>query len=67
MEKLNRDELFSLSVNLDLPDLFRFCSSSRRFNNEVCKNNDIWFYKLKEFPDYHLLNANLSPKDTYII
>ncbi len=59
MEKLSRDELFSLAVNLDLPDLLRFCSSSKKFNNEVCKNNDIWFYKLKEFPDFHQLNIHL--------
>ena len=29
MEKLNKDELFNLAVNLDLPALLNLCSSSK--------------------------------------
>ncbi len=56
MEKLNRDELFLLAIEMDLPDLLNFCRISKRINDLVCKRNDIWLYKLnKEFPQYKSL------------
>jgi hypothetical protein len=68
MEKLERDNLFSLAIELNLPDLLRFCSSNRKINDKVCKQNDIWNYKIaKEFPDSKDFKNNLSPKDKYIL
>ena len=29
MEKLNKDELFTLTLHLDLPSLLSFCSSNK--------------------------------------
>ncbi len=52
MEKLEKDQLFLLATELDLPELLSFCSSSKRINDLICKRNDIWLYKLnKEFPE----------------
>lgn len=64
MDKLNRDELFSIAVILDLPDLLALCSSYERIDNLICKRNDIWLTKLNnEFPGWKSLGV--SPKDTY--
>lgn len=58
MEKLNRDELFRLAIEMDLPVLINFCNSDKRVNDLVCKRNDIWLYKLnKEFPGYKNLET----------
>ncbi len=66
MEKLNKDELFTLALHLDLPSLLNFCSSSRNINNILCLKNEIWIYKLnKDFPDFRKLNVKKSFKDLY--
>ena len=58
MEKLNRDELFRLAIEMDLPSLINFCNSNKRINDLVCKRKDIWLYKLnKEFPQYKTLES----------
>ena len=41
MERLNKDELFTLALNLDLASLLRFCSSNKYINKNLCKRNDI--------------------------
>ena len=57
-----------LAIELDLPSLLKFCSSSKRINNLVCNQKDIWTYKLQnEFPDYTNLGVSLSFRDTYTI
>ena len=48
MDKLSKDEIFSIAINLNLPDLLNFCRSNRKINNIVCKRKDIWNYKLKK-------------------
>ena len=69
MNKLNKDELFLLAIELSLPDLLTFCSSGKRINDLVCKRDDIWNYKLnRDFmnqPNYKVLKSN--PKDNYTL
>ena len=68
MEKLNRDELFSLAINLDLPSLLKFCRTNKHFLEQICARDEIWNYRLmKEFPDYRLLNLKneTSKKEIY--
>jgi hypothetical protein len=31
MERLNRDELFSLAISLELPELLKFCATSKKY------------------------------------
>ena len=65
MEKLEKDQLFLLALELDLPELLSFCSSSKRINDLICKRNDIWYYKLnKEFSD--LKYTGKEPRPYYI-
>ncbi len=54
MEKLNKDELFTLALHLDLPNLLNLCQSNRNINNILCLRNEIWIYK--DFPDFRKLN-----------
>ena len=68
MEKLNKDELFTLALRLDLPDLLNFCSVNKYIDKSICKRDDIWIYKLrKDFPDYKNLKVEKSFKDLYKI
>ncbi len=66
MEKLNKDELFSLALHLDLPTLLNLCSSNKYIQNSVCKRNEIWMYKLnKDFPDFKKIKIDKSFKELY--
>jgi hypothetical protein len=56
MEKLNKDELFRLAMEFDLPTLLEFC---KRFNEKVGENNDIWYYRLqKRFPRLSFISSH---------
>ena len=70
MEKLTKDELFSLAINLDLPDILKLCSSNKKIDQRLCLRDNIWINKLKEFPDYqkHLEDfKNMSKKEIYTL
>ena len=61
MEKLNRDLIIKLALELDLPSLTKLCQTSRRVNEIVCENNIFWQNKTyKEYPDL----IGKFPKDT---
>ena len=42
MEKLGKDQLFLLAIELDFPQLLKFCESSKRINDLLCQKDDIW-------------------------
>ena len=65
MNKLGKDELFSIAIKLDLPDLLAFCKSDERINQLICKRNDIWRTKLNEFPNWKSFNIDKSLEETY--
>lgn len=65
LQKLNKDALFSIALELDFASLLNFCSSSKKINNLICKRDDIWRTKLrKEYPviDVAMLK---NPRETY--
>ena len=65
MEKLGKDELFTLAINLDLPNLLKFCAINKKINEKICMRDEIWNYKLEtEFPDYKRLTSQKG-KQTY--
>jgi Leucine-rich repeat (LRR) protein len=82
LTELSNDALFSLSIQLNLEDLLRFCSSSKKINDVVCQKDNVWLYKLnKEFPNWQELHLDStiknpitlfpiieakSPKDIYV-
>ena len=39
MERLNKDELFSSAIHLELPELLAFCITSKKINNLNCKKD----------------------------
>ena len=66
MEKLNKDELFTIAVELNLPSLLKFCSINKRIYEKIHNNDDIWNYKLnKLFPDYKSLKLEMKPSEIY--
>jgi Leucine-rich repeat (LRR) protein len=67
MENAPKDILFTIGMDLDLPDLLKWCSSSSRINKNVCQNDNIWRSKLlKDFPDFEKFNLNRSLRETYV-
>ena len=36
MERLNNNELFSFAIQLELPELLAFCTTSKKINNLIC-------------------------------
>ena len=70
MEKLTKDELFSLAINLDLHDILKLCSSNKKIDQRLCLRDNIWTHKLKEFPDYQQYLEdfkNMSKKEIYTL
>ncbi len=65
MNNLNRDELISLAVELDLPSLLNFCKMNKRTNDKICNNEIFWKTKLnKDFPNF--VNRQNSYKKQYL-
>ena len=47
ISNLPKDLLFLLALDMNLPDILRFCSSSSRINKTVCNNPTFWQQKLQ--------------------
>lgn len=68
MDTLDKDALFSIAIELDLPSLLKLCVSNKNINNKICLKDAIWDYKLKEFPSYLNYDWNgKSKKEIYSI
>lgn len=70
---LNSDDLFSIAILMDLPDLLSFCKSSKYVNEKLCKKDNIWLYKLneeypnfREFRESQIKNKDKSYKELYM-
>lgn len=48
MEKLNKDEIVTIALLLDLLDILKFCQTSKKIDRYVCKNDDFWTSRLKK-------------------
>lgn len=51
MNKLTPDALFLVAIELDDISLLSFCSTNKYFNNNICKKDRIWNYKLNQIED----------------
>ena len=68
MEKLTRDELFSLALYLDLPNLLKFCQTSKTIDRNVCKNDNFWIHKIvNEYPQYQNDFKDKNPREKYFL
>ena len=53
LSHLNRDLLIELALDLDLPEVIKFCSSSQRINKTICESDVFWRKKfIKDYGDY---------------
>jgi hypothetical protein len=50
MERLNKDELFTLALYLDLLNLVNFCKTARKYD-KLFKNATIWRGKIRRFSE----------------
>ena len=51
MENVSKDVLFMIAIDMDYPDILKFCSTSKRINRDICANNNFWRNKLyKKYP-----------------
>lgn len=67
MDKLSRDELYSIGLRLDLPELLNFCESYKKVNELFCKKSSIWKIKIeKDFPRYNSFLQDTDPRNIYI-
>ena len=67
METASKDVLFTIAIDLELPELLRWCASSKRIYKYVCGNNDMWRAKLlKDYPDYEMFKLNQSLREIYV-
>ena len=63
MEKLNKNELFLLALEMDVADILNLCKTNKKFQEKLCKNDDIWRYKLLK--EYDIKNS-INPKQEYL-
>ena len=71
MENASKDVLFTIAMNLDLPNLLKWCSSNSKIHRNVCQNDDVWRSKLlkdypNEYSDYQKFNLKKSLRETYV-
>ena len=67
MDTASKDVLFTIAMNLELPDLLKWCSSSSKINRDICNNDNVWRSKLlTDYPDYRKFNLNRSLRETYV-
>lgn len=53
MEKLPKDILIEIALNLNPDDVINFCKSAKRENQVICQNEHFWRRKLvKDYPEY---------------
>ena len=75
MESASKDVLFTIALNLELPDLLRWCVSKSKINQDVCNNEHVWRTKLlQDYPNYEDIGdedylsfiSSLSLRETYV-
>lgn len=55
LEEFPKDVLFRLALELNIPDILKLCSTNKRINSSVCKNQNFWLKKIMiMFPEVPL-------------
>ncbi len=53
MEKLSRDTLILLALEMDMGEILNMCQTNKRINEKICKNDMFWLNKIrKERPNF---------------
>ena len=67
MDIASKDVLFTIAMNLELPDLLKWCESNSKIHRDVCNNDNVWRSKLLgDYPDYRKFNLNRSLREIYV-
>lgn len=72
MYKFDKLVLFKIALELDIPDVFLLCLSSKTLNEKICLNQMFWMQKLnrdfnvKIIPDKYKLNNSFDYKKYYL-
>ena len=72
MDILNKDELFTLALHLDLADFLNFSKTCKKYEN-LCNNAVVWRGKIrKDFPNFKFEDLipelqHKSPQEIYIL
>ena len=67
METLPKDMLYQIAKDMKIRDFIHLCIANKRVNEKICKNNDVWRYRLdKEFPNWGNFNLDKLPIDSYV-
>ena len=45
---MNRDLLFLIALEMDLPEIIKLCETSSKINEYVCNNRNFWINKIKK-------------------
>ena len=48
MEKLPKDLIILLALEMDTPSLLKFCNTSSRYNKIICGNQTFWKFKIEK-------------------
>ena len=62
LDQLSKDEIFSLALYLDLPEILSLCRTAKKFNRYVCQNKHFWIRRLKQ--DFGFSYLDISPDKT---
>ena len=67
MDTASKDVLFTIAMNLELPDLLKWCESNSKIHRDVCNNDNVWRSKLlADYPDYRKFNLDRSLREIYV-
>ncbi len=57
MEKLNKDAIVLIALELDYLEILNLCFTSKKFNKHICLNKFFWMNKIKK--DYPKISDNI--------
>ena len=60
--QLSKDEIFTIAMLLDLPEILALCRTAKKFNRNVCQNKNFWISRLKQ--DFGYSYLDISPDKT---
>jgi hypothetical protein len=65
MEKASRDILFTIALELDIPNILNLCQTSKKISR-VCERGELWKNKLSSDDIYlYSENRNMTGKEIY--
>jgi len=63
---MDKQSLILIALHLDLPDILRYCTASKKVNESICKNSSFWVTKMKQDFGY-VSDHTKEARDQYLI